>query len=179
MSIKPRAAALKWEEEPFHFTCDLSSTKPAQVTVISRECLACSLSLKGEWMHIPFSLSTVHVFRRLPKELVSVLPDCHSLVPGATKSKGGYWLLENLKWCRGCHGSVKWGKGTQLTAFSVGRREKSRAYVPGFRFLGEVAQRTGFYLSWLEACEPACFGCQGATENKGMKTGLQLQHLKE
>lgn len=89
MSIRPRTAALKWEEEPFHFTCDLSSTKLAQVTVISRECLACSLSLKGEWMHIPFSLSTVHVFRRLPKELVSFLPDCHSLVPGATKSKGG------------------------------------------------------------------------------------------
>lgn len=124
-------------------------------------------------------LSQQSMFSEGCLKLVSVLPDCHSLVPGAIKSKGEYWLLESLKWCRGCHGSVKWGKGTQLTASSLGRRGKTRAYVPGFRFFGEVAQRTGFYLSWLEVCEPACFGCQGATENKGMKSGLQLQHLKE
>lgn len=45
---KPRTVALKLEEEPFHFANDLSFPKPAQVTSISREHLACSLLLKGE-----------------------------------------------------------------------------------------------------------------------------------
>lgn len=85
---------------------------------------------------------------------------------GAIESKGkqGQFAVipESLKWCGSWHGSVLWSKGAQLTASPLGRREKSRAYVPQSSFLG-AAQRTGFYLICFWSCELVHFRILEAT----------------
>lgn len=88
---------------------------------------------------------------------------------GAIESKGiqGQFAVipESLKWCGGCRGSVLWSQGAWLTASPLGRRAKSRAYIPQSSFFWGwgAAQRTDFYFSCFRACELVDFGILEAT----------------